>query len=110
MEASPPLITKAGPRSWHTARPSDLVATLARRPDLHEWRPSTAADVRRGELWRAYHKWPGVRARVPSSGLIVSTDGWVRTTGDEPGRCAALLDELAKASQPVEQLSLEGVC
>lgn len=97
----PPLLARTGPNSWHTPRPAELAALLAARPDLHTWQPSTGRDARcANELLRAYHKDPAVRGRVPSSALVVSRNGYVRCSGEEPGRCAALLDAIAAAAQP----------
>lgn len=107
--ADDPALVKHGPRSWHAARPSALVALLDARPDLHRWEPS-GRDVRRGELARFYHKDPAERERVPSSQLVVSRDGWCRVGGEQPERAACILDALAAPAEapalPVEQLGL----
>lgn len=112
----PPLLTKHGPRSWHAPRPAELVKLLDARADLHRWAPSASArDVRRGELARLYHKDPAAGAtRVAPSGVVVSRDGWVRVNGEEPGRCAAILDHLAdryghQVEPAAEQLTLFAV-
>lgn len=89
-----PLLTKAGPRSWHTPRPAELARILTARPDLHGWEPDPDADVRRAEVARLYHKPPGA-SWVVSSCLVISFDGWCRVSGDDPARCGHILDDLA---------------
>jgi hypothetical protein len=107
----PPLLTRHSSNSWRAARLVDILDALNAHPELERWKPH-AGDVRaKNEAERYYHRPPGERWVTPAA-IVCSFDGWIRTTGADAQRAAAILDAFTEQPAPaadlpqVEQLGL----
>jgi hypothetical protein len=109
MQNQTAIITKVSPRLWRATSLGAALDRLNAIPSLHRWQPPPGRDTRRAEAARYYHKPQGCRQYIASSALVITTDGTIRVSGDDPQRCARLLDQLAGEHAPAQlTLGLEG--